>query len=409
MKQRAWLRMLALLAVFGMFGAACASSTEAGSDDGDDDSTETTEASDDATTDETKAEDDAMEDEDSEDDSMEDESVASPYDGETVELLIPFDAGGGSDTWGRFLAPTFESYLGEDVKIVVKNDGGKTAAVNDYEQNTKHDGLTLVASSGSISLPFLLEKEGIIYDYASMSAIIGSPVGGIVYASPDTGVNSLADICGKTDGLIMGTKSISGLDMVPALALNLLGVEFALIDGNDGAGPIRAAFEAGDFNLSYDTSGAKSSADELFDAGTAVPLFTFGIVSGGELLPDPAWPDVPTMADAYTECNGETPSGEAWDAFLAVNTAGFAAQKNVWVHGDAPPEMIAALQAAAKEVVQDPTFVAESAELIGDYTWVAGADLDAQFASASKLPPEAKTFLCDWLQTDYEVGGICGG
>jgi len=406
MKQSTWLRVLALLAVFAMTASACASSTEAG--DGDD-STETTKT-DNAASDDTKADDEAMADDTKADDeAMADTDSASPYDGETVELLIPFDAGGGSDTWGRFLAPTFETYLGEDVKIVVKNDGGKTAAVNDYEQNTKHDGFTLVASSGSISLPFLLEKEGIIYDYANMAAIIGSPVGGIVYASPDAGVNSLADICGKTDGLIMGTKSISGLDMVPALALNLLGVEFALIDGNDGAGPIRAAFEAGDFNLSYDTSGAKSSADELFDAGTAVPLFTFGIVSDGQLLADPAWPDVPTMADAFTECNGSDPSGEAWDAFLAVNTAGFAAQKNVWVHGDAPAEMIAALQAAAKEVVQDETFIAESADLIGDYTWVAGADLDAQFASASKLPPEAKTFLCDWLQTDYEVGGICGG
>jgi len=407
-------RVVALLAAFGLFAAAC------GSDAADVVETATDTVSDAVTDSEPEAEEDHSGDDAMEDDAMEEaeeeaapaeEAMAeNPYDGETLEILIPFKEGGGTDTWGRALAPFMEQYLADDVRVVTFNDGGKTAAVSAYEKATDHDGLTVFVSSGSISIPFLLDQEGVEYDYADFVGVIGSPVGGVVYAASSTGITGVADLCAFDGDLFMGTKSLSGLDSVPVLGLSLLGVEPAILDGLEGAGPIRAQFEAGDFNLSYDTSGAKSAADGLFDDGLAVPLFTFGITGAdGSLEPDAAWPDLPTMADAYETCNGEAPSGEAWEAFLAINTAGFAAQKNVWVHADAPQERIDALQAAAKEIVQDAEFRALAADLIGDYDFVAGADLDSQFQAASQLPPAAKSFLCDYLQTTHGIGGICGG
>lgn len=394
-------RVVALLAAFGLVAAAC------GSDAADVATTAANDVADAVQDDEPE---DAMEEEAPEPEEAMEEAAANPYDGETLEILIPFKEGGGTDTWGRALVPYLEQYLSDDVKVVAFNDGGKTAAVSAFEKGTDHDGLTAFVSSGSISIPFLLEQEGVEYDYADFVGIIGSPVGGIVYAAADTGITDVASLCSHTGDLFMGTKSLSGLDAVPALGLNLLGVEPKILDGLEGAGPIRAQFEAGDFNLSYDTSGAKEAADALFDDGFAVPLFTFGITqSDGSLAPDTAWPDLPTMADAYETCNGEAPSGDGWGAFLALNTAGFAAQKNLWVHADAPADRVAALQDAAVQIVDDAEFRALAADLIGDYDFVAGADLDKQFQSASQLPPEAKAFLCDFLQTEYEIGGICGG
>ena len=266
-------------------------------------------------------------------------------------------------------------------------------------------------SSGSISIPFLLEQEGVEYNYDDFVGIIGSPVGGVVYAAASTGITDIESLCSYEDELLMGTKSLSGLDVVPALGLDLLGVEPKILDGLEGAAPIRAQFESGDFNISYDTSGAKDAADALFEDELAVPLFTFGIVGpkDGSLGPDGAWPDLPTMADAFETCNGEAPAGEDWEAFLAVNTAAFAAQKNIWVHADAPPERIEALRVAADKIVDDPEFEALALDLIGDYQFVAGTDLDDQFTAASDLSPESKAYLCEFLQTTYDIGGICGG
>ena len=75
-------------------------------------------------------------------------------------------------------------------------------------------------------------------------------------------------------------------------------------------------------------SGAKETTDELFAEGLAVPLFTLGITqTDGTLGTDATWPDLPTIADVYGICNGSAPQGAAWDAYRALNTAGFSAQK----------------------------------------------------------------------------------
>lgn len=49
----------------------------------------------------------------------------NPYEGETIEVLIPFAEGGGTDTWGRALVPYLEKHVGDDVSVVAFNDGGK--------------------------------------------------------------------------------------------------------------------------------------------------------------------------------------------------------------------------------------------------------------------------------------------
>ncbi len=402
LKGRRWLM---LVAVIGLIAASCGSdATETATD---------TESTEEAESTESEAEADGEEgeamEEESEADSEPEAAGPSFYEGETLEILIPFGEGGGADTWGRALVPFFEQYLGDDVRVVAFNDGGKVNAISTYEQATAHDGLTVFVSSGSISIPFLLDREGVAYDYADFRAVIGSPVGGAVYVRSDTGITAAEDLCTAT-GLNMATKDVTGLDVVPVLALDLLGTEFEIEDGAEGAGPIRNFFEQGLFNLSYDTSAAKAPVEELVAAGDATLMFSFGIVNpDGTLDRDPAFPDLPTVAEVYETCNGEAPSGEAWDAYLAVNTAGFAAQKNIWIHGDAPPEAIDALIAAAEQIVVDEEFLSIATDLIGAYEFSYGDDLEAQFNAASQLPPEAKTFLCEFLQNEYGAIGICGG
>ena len=150
-------------------------------------------------------------------------AVGNPYEGEVLEILMPFSAGEGADAWGQAIGPFFEKYLAEDVGVVVYNDGGQTAAASLYENSVDHDGLTLLVSSDSISIPFLLDGEAVDYDYADLVGVIGSPVGGVVYASPETGIATAADLCGYGEDLIMGAFSLSGVDAVPVLALRPAG------------------------------------------------------------------------------------------------------------------------------------------------------------------------------------------
>ena len=41
--------------------------------------------------------------------------------GKTIEWIIPFSAGGGSDTWARFNAPLLQKYLPGNPVVVVVN------------------------------------------------------------------------------------------------------------------------------------------------------------------------------------------------------------------------------------------------------------------------------------------------
>ena len=328
-------------------------------------------------------------------------AAQSFYDGETVEIVVPYSSGGGTDGWARAIAPFLQQYLGDNTTVQVINEPGSSgiAGANSFAVRRDPDGLSLLVSSGSNALPYVLGVDAVEYDFNNFAAITGSPVGGVVYVSPDTGVSSPAELCTTDELLIYGGISATGLDLVPLVAFNLLGLEVFEILGYDGNGPTRVAFEQGETNLDYETSPSfLSNVEPLVDEGKAVPLFSFGIIDAeGNLVRDPAFPDLPSFKEVYVECNGMEPSGVEWDAYKAVVAAGFAIQKILWTHGGAPAEAVAALKDAATQMIADPEFQAVKADLIGDYEFSVGDVTTAQFAAASSLSDEAIGWLNDFI------------
>ena len=87
--------------------------------------------------------------------------------GETIEWIIPFSAGGGSDTWARFNAPLLSKYLPGEPTVIVVNEpgGGSTKGTNLFAARAKPDGLTILGTSGSTQFPYLLGDPRVRYDY----------------------------------------------------------------------------------------------------------------------------------------------------------------------------------------------------------------------------------------------------
>jgi len=50
------------------------------------------------------------------------EDAVNPFQGETVELVVPYDPGGGYDTNARMVAPYLQQYLG--ATVIVTNEPG---------------------------------------------------------------------------------------------------------------------------------------------------------------------------------------------------------------------------------------------------------------------------------------------
>lgn len=329
-----------------------------------------------------------------------------PYDRDRIEIVVPFREGGGSDTWGRAIAPFLQRHLGHGVRVRVVNVLGASGIQggNEFALRRKPDGRSLFVSSGSNTLPFLLGERAVRYDFADFTGVMGSPAGGVVYISPSTGVTDITSLCGASR-LIYGGISPTGLDMVPLLAFELLGLDVIPILGYQGKGAARLAFEQGETTIDYQTSPAYlANVVPLVDDGVAIPLFSFGAMDDdGTVMRDPVFPDLPSAREAIEICRGEDPSGVEWEAFRAVLAAGFAAQKGLWVHRDAPPERIAALRAAADALIRDQEFLDLTADLLGGYQLYVGETVDRKLEATLAIPPAARAWLIDLLRRKFDV------
>lgn len=328
--------------------------------------------------------------------------------GKTIEWIIPFSAGGGSDTWARFNAPLLGKYLPGNPTIVVVNEpgGGSTKGSNLFAARARPDGLTLLGTSGSTQFPYLLGDPRVRYDYADWKIVMASPTGGVVYTSPSTGVTKTSEI-EKLVGqkLIYASQGATSLDLVPLLGFKQLGLDVQHVFGFKGRGDGRLAFERGETNIDYQTSSAYiKNVQPLVEAGTAVPLFSWGALDeDGNLVRDPTFPDLPNFGEAYKTLTGKDPSGPEYDAYFAFFTAGFPAQKMVFLPKDTPQEIVDAYQAAVTEMKKDPDYLAKKEAVLGTYEQVTGKAANALFKKGTVISPELRKQVVDMLAADYGV------
>lgn len=333
---------------------------------------------------------------------------AADFSGENIEWIIPFSAGGGSDTWARFNAPFLSKYLPGNPTVVVVNEpgGGSTKGTNLFAARAKPDGLTILGTSGSTQFPYLLGDPRVRYEYRDWKIALASPTGGVVYASPSLGVASAADVSKlKGQKLVYASQGATSLDLVPLLAFKLLGLEVQHVFGFKGRGDGRLAFERGETNIDYQTSSAYlKNVQPMVDEKRAVPLFAWGVLDeDGNLMRDPTFPDVPHFGEAYEAVHGKAPSGPDYDAYFAFFTAGFPAQKMVFLPKGTPDDIVAAYQQAAEQMKKDPDYLARKEEVLGTYEQVTGKAANALFDKATSIDAALRKNVVDMLAKEYGV------
>jgi tripartite-type tricarboxylate transporter receptor subunit TctC len=333
---------------------------------------------------------------------------AADFSGQTIEWIIPYGTGGGSDVWARFVAPYLTKYLPGNPTVVVQNvpGGGSITGTNQFAQRARPDGLTILGTSGSTQFPYLLGDPRVQYEYRDWEVVLASPTGGVVYTNPEFGIESAADMAKLRDHeLIYASQGATSLDLVPLLAFKVMELNFRPVFGFEGRGPGRLAFERGETNIDYQTSSAYlSNVVPLVEEGKAVPLFSWGALDAeGNVVRDPTFPDLPSFPEAYEMMAGEPPSGIWYDAWLAFFTSGFAAQKMVFLPQGTPDDIVEAYRQAFTQMAQDPEFQAEGKEVLGDYVQGTGDMAERMLDLAINVPDEARQEVIDWLKTEYNA------
>lgn len=184
----------------------------------------------------------------------------------SIQLIIPWDAGGSTDVGFRLLAPLMEKPLGATIEVVNKPGAGAQVGVTELAK-AKPDGYTI----GNISAPAVIthyldpeRKAAFTFDsFASIGLHVFDP--GVVAVAKDSKYKSLKELVedakANPEKVKVGTTGILGDDHLAILALQrLTGVKFAIVHFTGGA-PQTAALLGGHIDAGFDNVGTYAKLD----------------------------------------------------------------------------------------------------------------------------------------------------
>ncbi|KGF69815.1 hypothetical protein LL06_09020 [Hoeflea sp. BAL378] len=229
---------------------------------------------------------------------------------DTVKIVIPFSAGGGTDTLGRTLADAFSQAWGQPV-IVENRDGANGNLGTDYVARAKNDGNTiLMTTNATIAInPQLFDtvKYDPIRDLAPISLISSLPFVLVAYPGVEAdSLQELIDLAKSRPGeLTFGSSGAGGgAHLAGELLKTMAEIDITHIPYR-GSGPSIPALIGGHVDFMFVSI---LTAMPHIKEGTLKPLAV------SSLTRSPALPDVPAVA----ELPGlEGFSSDLWYGFLA--------------------------------------------------------------------------------------------
>ncbi len=328
--------------------------------------------------------------------------------GDLVEVIVPFSEGGGTDVLARTVLP----FLGEElggVNFVVINrpGGGSITGVNEFAR-TPADGYNMLFHSASSQIPGIIQEVGVEWDFSQQTPVAGFPLGGVIVSKVDGVFQSAADFASE-ERITYAGQAAAGGELRILLLFEMFGTNVNTVLGYGGSGAARLAWEQGESDLAYETTpGYIANFLPQVEEGETRPLMTFGFVGeDGNLIPDPAHPDIPGPEVVYEEVFGRpiTEAGDAYQAYLALLAPTISLNKSLVIHSDAPEQAIAELRDAWSRLLEREDFMAAAESELGGYPILIGDELDAAWAQmiATDIESAPMQWLLNWVEERFEV------
>jgi tripartite-type tricarboxylate transporter receptor subunit TctC len=346
---------------------------------------------------------------------VKDVRAAANFEGKRIQIIVPFNEGGGTDSYSRFLLPYLQRHLPGNPKIIVLNKpgAGGILGTNYFQQRAKNDGTWVMALSVSVLANYMLGDPRIKFDPKEYIPIMLSPRSSMFYVRKDLGLQNIKTLKGKieklrsfpVETLVFGGKTPTSAGLQYRIGLSLLGVEVKSVWGMKGNGPMALAFERGEFLVNFDNSMSfKNNRAKLLADGTAVPLYTLGLVDGnGNPKRDPTWPNVPNYFEAYEAIHGKKPSGAGFEAWLALMQMSSGMNKSLNLPAGTPKDVVEAWRTAARKTLKDPDVVKKRSKILGAYPQTIGDGAISIRNAALTLSPKARAYLAKYVKARYGI------
>lgn len=289
-------------------------------------------------------------------------ALADDYPTKSMDMIVPFSAGGGNDTFIRALQPLLEKQLGED--LVIRNiPGGGGAVGMSRAVASKADGYTLLAASNAM---LTLEAMGNVpfkhTDFDFIAKVVEEPY--VIAVNSDSeykDLKSLVSAASSGTPLKVGTSGVGSSAYITATAIaNRTGSNFNLIPYPGGSEAISAAM--GDHVDAVVLGGAELRS--ALQSGRLKAL-AMSYAERSESLPD-----VPTFQE------------QGYDLTLTV-WRGIAAPKGL------PADVEQKWVDAIKQIVADGSYEKTAQNLGTEVAPLYGDDLDAFIDQSANVMREA--------------------
>lgn len=220
--------------------------------------------------------------------------VAAQYPEHPIRIVVPFPAGGLTDTYARMLARYLDQQLSQPV--IVENVAGATGQIgSDRVARAAPDGYTLLytSSSAQVLAPLMARKPAFdpVKDFTPITRVIEYPV--VLYSYPGLPVKSATELVALARSRSRPLTCASvGVGSVGHLACQ----QFALSNHIEllhvpykGAAPAQMAVISGEADMTFDSVGG---SQRMAESGKLQALAVLGEhrTSGA--------PSVPTVAEA---------------------------------------------------------------------------------------------------------------
>ncbi|MQA87939.1 MAG: hypothetical protein GEV03_25765 [Streptosporangiales bacterium] len=269
------------------------------------------------------------------------------YPTEDIEFIVPFDPGGGYDSWARLLAPYIEKHLPNDVNVVVRNvpgAGGLVGANQLYSAKPDGTQIEIVNMTGLAAAQLAGESDFEVEKFTYLARVARDPQ--VLSVAGNSDIETIEDLKSLSakrpvKQALTGFSTSDGLNTV--ILYDLFGVKYTPVmhDGNEEA---RLSIVRGDTDAGI--SSLESGLGELESGDLKGALYV------GESKPKQGEPGYDEVKD--------TPSlQEAGHQELATSLE---AQRLIIAPPGLPDETKQVLDKAISDALKDPQLLAKAKE-----------------------------------------------
>lgn len=316
------------------------------------------------------------------------------FEGETVEIMVNFAAGSGTDTAARLVAPFIAQHLPGNPTIIVTNKAGAggTAAVDYLIDSVPPDGKHIGYFAGTI-LRWALGMQQVPKRTGDLPFVASRSVNQIFAVRVDAELTA-DTMAGYAEPAYMALNSPDNHVAIRArLLANAIGMkDFKLITGYTTQGKMVAAARAGETELAQmNDSYFGANRDAVEGDGVLAALGQMGEYKDGAIVPQKGLEDIPVFDEIWRKAAPDSLGSPEYKAWRAIHIA-MSLQNSFVLPPDTPKEYEPVWGEAVVAAYNDPDYLKQLSD----------AGVPAPASAGLEEVEESKAQLKDLL-SDPEV------